>query len=98
MADKRHLHLVSYDIRDPKRWRRAYRILRGYGVRIQYSVFRVHGTAQKIAKLRWELQRVLDPEDALLVLRFCPSCAQQAAAVHEERQWSVDETSFKILG
>jgi CRISPR-associated protein Cas2 len=98
MADKRHLHLVTYDIRDPKRWRRAYRILRGYGSRIQYSVFRVNGTALQISRLRWDLERVLNAEDALLVLRLCPGCAQQAGALNEEHVWPVDEAPFKILG
>jgi len=98
MADKRQLHLVTYDIRDPKRWRRAYRILRGYGIRIQYSVFRVNATALQIAQLRWDLQRVLDPEDDLLVLRLCAGCAAQAAALHEHDQWPVDEAPFKVLG
>ena len=98
MADKRQLHLVTYDIRDPKRWRRAYRILRGYGSRIQYSVFRVNGTALQMARLRRDLQRVPDPEDALLVLRLCASCADQAAALHEEHQWPADDAPFKILG
>jgi hypothetical protein len=36
----RHWYLVSYDIRDPKRWREAYRELQGRGERIQYSFFR----------------------------------------------------------
>ena len=63
MAERRDLHLVTYDIRDPKRWRRAYRILRGYGNRVQYSVFRVRGTPVQIARLRWQLERILDAVD-----------------------------------
>jgi CRISPR-associated endonuclease Cas2 len=68
-----------YDIRDPKRWRRAYRVIRGYGQRLQYSIFRVSGTELQIARLRWELQRVLAPEDALLVIRLCPGCPRACA-------------------
>ncbi len=98
MADRRNLHLVTYDIRDPKRWRRAYRILRGYGDRVQYSVFRVHGTAVQIARLRWQLECILDAVDALLILRLCPSCAEQACASHVEAQWPTDTNPFKIVG
>jgi CRISPR-associated protein Cas2 len=98
MADQRNLHLVTYDIRDSIRWRRAYRILRGYGRRLQYSVFRVNGTAVQVARLRWELERVLDPVDALLVLRLCPSCAEHACAINEDVQWPIDTKPFKVVG
>lgn len=98
MAHKRHLHLVTYDIREPKRWRRAYRVLRGYGQRLQYSVFRVSATELQVARLRWELQRILDPEDALLVIRLCPSCAKSASAHHHQNNWPNDEAPYKLLG
>ncbi len=35
---RRHV-LVSYDISDPKRWRQVYKIVRGHGKHVQYSVF-----------------------------------------------------------
>jgi len=35
----RRFVLVSYDISDDKRLRRIYKLLRGYGERVQYSVF-----------------------------------------------------------
>jgi CRISPR-associated protein Cas2 len=98
MAARRDLHLVSYDIRDPKRWRRAYRVLRGYGERIQYSVFRVNGTAVQIARLRWTLECILDPEDALLILRLCPNCADRICATHSDDQWPLDVDPYKIVG
>jgi len=98
MARKRHLHLITYDIRDPKRWRRAYRVLRGYGHRVQYSVFRVSGTELQIARLRWELQRILDPEDALLVIRLCASCGENVRALHDEENWPDDEAPYKLVG
>jgi CRISPR-associated protein Cas2 len=98
MADKRHLHLVAYDIRDPKRWRRAYKLLRGYGERIQYSVFRVAATPLQAARLRWELEGILDPEDALMMIRMCPSCASRVRATHDEEQWPEDCAIVKIVG
>ena len=98
MARKRHLHLVSYDIRDPKRWRKLYRVIRGYGRRLQYSVFRVSATELQIARLKWELQRILAPEDALLVIRLCPSCAESVCAHHEEEDWPSDDVPYKMLG
>ena len=32
---QRHWYLFSYDIRDPKRWRRVHKIVNGYGKRLQ---------------------------------------------------------------
>jgi len=34
-----HLYIVSYDISDPKRWRRIFRLMHGYGDWLQLSVF-----------------------------------------------------------
>lgn len=34
-----HLYIVTYDIRDPKRWRRVFKIMNGYGEWVQLSVF-----------------------------------------------------------
>ncbi len=35
----RNLYLVAYDISDPKRLRKIFKTMKGYGTRIQYSVF-----------------------------------------------------------
>lgn len=37
--DKEHLYLVAYDIADPTRWRRVFRIMKGHGEWLQLSVF-----------------------------------------------------------
>ena len=34
-----HLFIISYDIADPKRWRRVFRVMKGYGAWLQLSVF-----------------------------------------------------------
>ncbi len=35
----RRCYLVCYDIRDPKRWRQVFKVMKGYGEHWQYSVF-----------------------------------------------------------
>lgn len=35
----RRCYLVCYDIRDPKRWRKIFRIMKGHGEHWQFSVF-----------------------------------------------------------
>jgi CRISPR-associated protein Cas2 len=35
----RRSYLVCYDIRDPKRWRRVFKVMKAHGEHWQYSVF-----------------------------------------------------------
>src|SRR5437868_2121575 len=48
-----HWWLVSYDVRDPKRLRKAAKHMEGYGERIQYSVFRCWLNPRGMERLRW---------------------------------------------
>ncbi|MDY7014378.1 MAG: CRISPR-associated endonuclease Cas2 [Cyanobacteriota bacterium] len=63
MAEQKHWYLVCYDIRSPKRWRKAYKLLEGYGNRLQYSIFRCWLSQRGREKLRWELEKILTAED-----------------------------------
>jgi CRISPR-associated protein Cas2 len=62
MGEDRAWYLVCYDIRDPKRWRRVFKLLKGYGYRLQYSIFRCRLTKRQSEQLRWELATLLDRE------------------------------------
>lgn len=97
MSTTRRWHLVSYDIRSDARWRKAYRLLRGYGERIQYSVFRVRGSELQLARMRWELEQILEKEDALLVIPLCPTCAGRIHDRACEEGWADEDPSFKIV-
>jgi CRISPR-associated protein Cas2 len=46
-----HLYIVTYDIADPKRWRRVFRVMEGFGEWLQLSVFQCRLTAQRHAEL-----------------------------------------------
>jgi CRISPR-associated protein Cas2 len=74
MAEPRHWYLVVYDVLDATRLRHVYKICRGWGQRVQLSVFRVRGTAREMARLEYELARVMEATDRLLIVRFCPGC------------------------
>src|SRR5216110_936328 len=68
-------YVICYDITEPKRWRKVYKKLNGYGRRLQYSIFRCRLTRRQIEKLRWELEGMLDAsEDRLLILSICEIC------------------------
>ena len=46
-----HLFVVVYDISDPKRWRRVFRVMQGYGEWVQLSVFQCRLNAKRHAEL-----------------------------------------------
>ena len=68
--------LVCYDVRDPARLRRAAKILEGTGQRMQYSVFRCWMNPTEMQRLRWELTKVLEAEDDVLIIPLCSRCVE----------------------
>ncbi len=62
------LWMVAYDIRDPTRGRRVHRLMRGFGDRIQYSVFRCILSDLQVARLKDRLVRVLKPSEDQVIL------------------------------
>lgn len=87
MAETKLWYLVCYDIRDEKRWRKAYRIVKGYGESIQYSIVRCRLSAKEIERLRWELEQVLDPIDSLLIVGLCDGCSARVTAKNRPESW-----------
>lgn len=97
MGESKLWYVVSYDIRDPKRWRKAYKLLRGFGSRLQYSVFRCRLTARQLEELRWELEKRLDKEDSLLFIGLCRGCVERITVKNRPESWTEDEEGFKIV-
>lgn len=93
----RHWYLLSYDVRDAKRLRATYKILRGSGERVQYSLFRCHLTRTELEALRWELEKVLEDEDDLLVIHLCPHCAGGVEVRGQKDKWDEPPPRFRIL-
>jgi CRISPR-associated protein Cas2 len=46
-----HLYVVTYDIGDQKRWRRVFKLMKGYGDWLQLSVFQCRLSRQRHAEL-----------------------------------------------
>lgn len=96
--DTKRWRLVSYDIRDPARYRKAYTIITGHGTRLQYSLFRCRLDDAQVEKLRWRLAKVLDAEDSLLIIDLCPRCADRVVAKNQVDDWSVEPRPFRLVG
>lgn len=64
-----HLYIVTYDISDPKRWRRVFKLMNGYGEWLQLSVFQCRLSRRRHAELVATLDEViLDTHDHVLML------------------------------
>ena len=69
-----HLYLVTYDIRDDKRWRRVFRLMKGFGEWLQLSVFQCRLSRRRHAELIALLDGIIKHgEDALLVIDLGPA-------------------------
>lgn len=97
MSGRRDWYLVCYDIREPARWRKAYKLLKGYGQRIQYSIFRCRLSKSDTEKLRWELTQVLAEEDSILLIGLCNNCVERIPLINRPEEWATEDTKFAIM-
>jgi CRISPR-associated protein Cas2 len=97
MSAEKRWWLVCYDIRDPKRYRAAHKLLKGAGRPVQYSIFRCRLDQLEIEKLRWELAKVLDATDRLLVVDLCPRCAERVISRNHVEGWTRAPETFRVL-
>ena len=96
--DTQRWRLISFDIREPKRYRRPIKVLKAYATRVQYSVFRARLDDRETERLRWELSRAMDPEDALLVVDLCPHCASRVISRNQVDDWTDDPPVAVFVG
>lgn len=97
MSESKNWYVICYDITEPKRWRKVYKLLHGYGRRLQYSIFRCRLTARGMEKLRWELESLLTTEDRLLILTLCDQCEQRTVSHNRPESWIGESKSFDIV-
>lgn len=79
----RTLHLIAYDVCDPRRLHRVCRYLTGYKVGGQKSVFEVWVTPAELQQIERHLEELMEPgEDRLHIValdpRMQPWCLGQA--------------------
>ncbi len=72
MSDER-TYIVSYDISDPQRWRSVFRVMQGFGERLQLSVFQCRLSRRRCAELEAKLRELVKAgEDHALVIDIGP--------------------------
>ena len=89
MSRTPQLYLVTYDIHDPKRLRRVYKIMRGFGDGIQYSVFRCVLSGVQHARLMDRLSDAIDHrKDQVLIVRL--------GAADSPKSWTMDTLGLPL--
>ena len=72
-----HIYLVTYDICDPKRLRKVYRLMRGYGEHLQYSVFLCSLNRSRRTVLESRLEAIMHlREDQVLFVDIGPESSR----------------------
>ncbi|HWZ92346.1 MAG TPA: CRISPR-associated endonuclease Cas2 [Polyangiaceae bacterium] len=65
----RHTYIVTYDICDPKRLRKVYKAMLGWGEHLQLSVFQCELNHRELVELRVALDRLIQHnEDQVLLV------------------------------
>lgn len=71
---KERLYVVAYDIADPKRWQRVFRLMKGYGYWLQLSVFQCRLSGRRRAEMAARLHELIDrSEDHILIMDLGPA-------------------------
>ncbi len=69
----RHVYLASYDVADPKRWRKVYRLMLGAGDPLHYSVFRCHlSKSEYLLLVEKLLEEIHHHEDRVMFIDLGP--------------------------
>jgi len=69
------LHVICYDISDDRRRRKLEKAIKGFGPRVQESVFEADLDEKRLIALREKIERRIDPAlDSVRIYRQCAAC------------------------
>ena len=68
-------YLISYDILDDPRRSQLAKTLKGFGTRVQYSVFETHLSRTEFEELKRAVARVINPDQgSIRYYALCSAC------------------------
>ena len=78
----RQAYIVTYDVCDPKRLRKVFKVMRGYGEHLQLSVFRCELNDRELVELRAKLAEAIhDHQDQVLFVDMGPAEGRAREAI-----------------
>lgn len=63
-----HIYIVTYDISDQRRWRKIFRLMKGYGEWLQLSVFQCRLSSRRHAELVAVLDEMIHHDEDHVVI------------------------------
>ncbi len=79
----RQTYIVSYDISHPKRLRKVFKLMRGWGNHLQLSVFQSELNARELVELRTALAEIIKhDEDQVLFVDVGPVEGRGASSIN----------------
>jgi CRISPR-associated protein Cas2 len=73
----RTTYIVTYDVRDPKRLRKAFKTCKAYGTHLQLSVFECDLGESDFEKLKHELNEIIhNDQDQVLFIELGPTAGR----------------------
>lgn len=94
----RHTYVVTYDISDPKRLRKVYRLMLGWGDHVQLSVFQCELNARELIELRFELTQHIRPtEDQVLFIDVGLAASRNADTITSLGRAYVDPDRIAVV-
>lgn len=98
MKGYEHLYIVTYDIADPKRWRRVFRLMKGYGDWLQLSVFQCRLSRKQHAELIALLDSIIHhSDDHVLIINIGPAESIKPSVVSLGKEFAVLEKQPVIV-
>lgn len=93
-----HLYIVAYDIHDTKRWRRVFKLMKGYGEWLQLSVFQCRMSRKRHAELVALLDGVIHHKsDHIIFLDLGPASGVQPRVVSLGKDFDAVERAPTIV-
>jgi len=88
----RQRYIVTYDISDPARLRKVFKLMKGYGEHLQLSVFRCDLTKMTLATMKADLTAIIHAqEDQILIIDVGPTEGRGEEVVESVGRAYVDE-------
>lgn len=93
-----HLYIVTYDISDSKRWRRVFRLMKGYGDWLQLSVFQCRLSRKQHAEMIALLDGIIHhSDDHILIMDIGPAETIKPSVVSLGKDFQVLEKQPVIV-
>jgi len=76
---------ITYDIVSDKRRKKVSDLLSDFGVRIQFSVFRLDVSKKQMKVIKTKCEELINPKtDSVLFIPYCQNCEENIGFVGQE--------------